>query len=276
MRAVPRIISPDDHVQAPAHVWQDRLPAALRDRGPRIERLRGMADLGHGDIRFVDDPDGHLADVWHYDGKRIPLVRIAAAAGVPREEVDARADHLRRHAQGLLRPDGPPRRHGHGGHRGVRLLPEHVRPLLRPDVLAGAGQGPRAGLHQGLQRLHRRGVVRRLERPARPDGHRAALGRRPGGRRGRAPRRARVPLDHVLRAARTCSACRRSTPRPGTRSFAACAATRSWCRCTSAPGGSRPCQGLARGGAQRHRLVQRRLRAGRLAVLRPARPVPRR
>ena len=91
MRAVPRIISPDDHVQAPAHVWQDRLPAALRDRGPRIERLRGKADLGHGDIRFVEDPDGRPADVWHYDGKRIPLVRIAAAAGVPREEVDARA-----------------------------------------------------------------------------------------------------------------------------------------------------------------------------------------
>jgi len=90
MTALPRIVSPDDHVQAPAHVWQDRLPAALRDRGPRIERLRGRADLGHGDIRFVDDPDGHLADVWHYDGKRIPLVRIAAAAGVPRSKVDGR------------------------------------------------------------------------------------------------------------------------------------------------------------------------------------------
>ena len=31
-----------------------------------------------------------LADVWHYDGELIPIVRIAAAAGVPRDEVDAR------------------------------------------------------------------------------------------------------------------------------------------------------------------------------------------
>ena len=90
MAATPLIVSPDDHVQAPAHVWQERLPAGLRDRGPRIERLRGFADLGHGDIRFVPDDTGHVADVWHYDGKQVPLVRIAAAAGVPRTEVDAR------------------------------------------------------------------------------------------------------------------------------------------------------------------------------------------
>ena len=90
MTATPLIVSPDDHVQAPAHVWQERLPAGLRDRGPRIERLRGFADLGHGDIRFVPDDTGHMADVWHYDGKQVPLVRIAAAAGVPRTQVDAR------------------------------------------------------------------------------------------------------------------------------------------------------------------------------------------
>lgn len=90
MATLPRLVSPDDHVQVPAHVFTDRVPARFRDAAPRIERLRGAADLGAGDIRFVEREGGHLADVWHYDGKRIPLVRIAAAAGYPRSEIDGR------------------------------------------------------------------------------------------------------------------------------------------------------------------------------------------
>lgn len=40
MNDLPGIISVDDHVVEPAHLWQDRLPAAMRDRGPRVERAR--------------------------------------------------------------------------------------------------------------------------------------------------------------------------------------------------------------------------------------------
>ena len=90
MGTLPRLVSPDDHVQVPAHVFTDRVPARYRDAAPRIERLRGVADLGTGDIRFVEREGGHLADVWHYDDKRIPLVRIAAAAGYPCSEIDGR------------------------------------------------------------------------------------------------------------------------------------------------------------------------------------------
>jgi predicted TIM-barrel fold metal-dependent hydrolase len=90
MRTLPKLVSPDDHVQLPAHVFTDRVPARHRDAAPRVERLRGVADLGAGDIRFVERDGGHLADVWHYDGKRIPLVRIAAAAGYARSEIDGR------------------------------------------------------------------------------------------------------------------------------------------------------------------------------------------
>lgn len=87
---IPRLVSPDDHIQEPAHLWQSRLPQGLRERGPRIERLQGEVNLGAGDLTFVESDDGHIADVWNYDGKRIPIVRIAAAVGVPRNEVDAR------------------------------------------------------------------------------------------------------------------------------------------------------------------------------------------
>lgn len=84
-----RLISPDDHIQAPAHVWQSRLPARLRETGPYIRRLRGKAsDAGGGNFRFAEDADGAWGDVWHYDGKQIPIVKIAAAAGFfPRHEV---------------------------------------------------------------------------------------------------------------------------------------------------------------------------------------------
>jgi predicted TIM-barrel fold metal-dependent hydrolase len=91
MRSMPKIVSPDDHIQAPAHLWQDRLPAKFRDDGPRIERLHGVVDLGMGDLRFVDRDDAPLADVWHYDGKRTPLIRVAAASGYDRAEIDGRA-----------------------------------------------------------------------------------------------------------------------------------------------------------------------------------------
>ena len=67
-----------------------RLPARLRHRGPRIERLQGRCDLGAGDLTFVGTGDGRWADVWNFDGRLVPILRIAAAAGLPRDEVDIR------------------------------------------------------------------------------------------------------------------------------------------------------------------------------------------
>ena len=40
MTELPKIISVDDHVVEPAHVWQTWLPQKYRDKGPRIERKR--------------------------------------------------------------------------------------------------------------------------------------------------------------------------------------------------------------------------------------------
>jgi hypothetical protein len=46
MGELPKIISVDDHVVEPPHVWQTWLPAKFRDRGPRIER-RGIGEIRH-------------------------------------------------------------------------------------------------------------------------------------------------------------------------------------------------------------------------------------
>jgi hypothetical protein len=36
MEEVPKILSVDDHVVEPAHVWQTYLPEKHREKGPRV------------------------------------------------------------------------------------------------------------------------------------------------------------------------------------------------------------------------------------------------
>src|SRR5215216_96261 len=63
-----QIVSVDDHVIEHPNVWQDRLPAKLKDRGPRIEHT----DQGH--------------DVWMYDGVPHANIGLNAVAGKARED----------------------------------------------------------------------------------------------------------------------------------------------------------------------------------------------
>ncbi|MBE1537100.1 amidohydrolase family protein [Actinomadura algeriensis] len=60
-------ISVDDHLIEPARLWQERLPARVRDRGPRIVR--------DGDSEF-----------WVYEDRQIVTTGLNAVAGKKREE----------------------------------------------------------------------------------------------------------------------------------------------------------------------------------------------
>jgi len=77
------LISTDDHLVEPPHVWQQWLPASLRDRGPKIvEEDRG------------EQPP---AEVWHYAGRRYPQIGLNAVAGKRPEEFGldpVRYDHM--------------------------------------------------------------------------------------------------------------------------------------------------------------------------------------
>ncbi len=90
MEDFPKFISVDDHVIEPPNVWQDRLPAKYREVGPRIER-HPVAEMsfvgGKFAYRMGEEGDGPLADWWMFEDKAIPHTRLAAAVGVPREEV---------------------------------------------------------------------------------------------------------------------------------------------------------------------------------------------
>jgi predicted TIM-barrel fold metal-dependent hydrolase len=76
------VISANDHVLEPPHLWLDHLPARYRDRAPHV----------------VDQPDGGQA--WIFGDQVVPVSRLAACAGEDpdtfRMGAPARYDDLRK------------------------------------------------------------------------------------------------------------------------------------------------------------------------------------
>ena len=90
MRALPKIISVDDHVLEPANVWSDRLPSKYADIGPRIVRapVKEMTFIGGKFTAIPGDADpGADVDWWFYEDLRRPLLRLDTAVGYDREDV---------------------------------------------------------------------------------------------------------------------------------------------------------------------------------------------
>jgi predicted TIM-barrel fold metal-dependent hydrolase len=61
------IISVDDHVVEPAHLFETYLPPAMRDRGPRV-----VTDGG--------------SELWEYEDHRYPQIGLNAVVGRPKEQ----------------------------------------------------------------------------------------------------------------------------------------------------------------------------------------------
>ena len=84
----PRIISVDDHVIEPPHVWQDRLPERYADRGPRIVIApAGEMTLLNGNWIETPGTGEKMAAWWHYEDHRYQLKHIVACAGEAPETV---------------------------------------------------------------------------------------------------------------------------------------------------------------------------------------------
>ncbi len=87
---LPLIISVDDHVVEPAHLWQTWLPPKFRERGPRVERrgVRGIQFAGAAAYKEeFDDDSPTKADTWVYEGIVYTHKRMVAAVGYPRDEM---------------------------------------------------------------------------------------------------------------------------------------------------------------------------------------------
>ena len=88
-RDFPMIVSVDDHVVEPAHVWEEWLPQRLRDRGPRVERrgIGAMRHVGGGSYEQAFDPDGPQADCWLFEDLVYIHKRHVAAVGFDRDDM---------------------------------------------------------------------------------------------------------------------------------------------------------------------------------------------
>ena len=90
MNEIPKIISVDDHVVEPPHVWETWLPEKFRDRGPKIVR-RGIGNIDYvGTASYVehfDDDSPTKVDCWIYEDLVYTHKRMVAAAGYSKEEM---------------------------------------------------------------------------------------------------------------------------------------------------------------------------------------------
>jgi predicted TIM-barrel fold metal-dependent hydrolase len=85
----PMIVSVDDHVVEPPHVWETWLPAKFRDKGPKIERrgVGAMKHIGGGTYEQEFTPDGRPADCWVFEDLVYIHKRHVAAVGYSRDEM---------------------------------------------------------------------------------------------------------------------------------------------------------------------------------------------
>src|SRR5215204_3840782 len=86
---LPKIISVDDHVVEPPHVWQTWLPEKYREQGPRVQRDRFAPFVHMPGARYTNDitDDGDLGDYWMYEDRLIYVHKKFVA--IPREAISA-------------------------------------------------------------------------------------------------------------------------------------------------------------------------------------------
>jgi predicted TIM-barrel fold metal-dependent hydrolase len=82
---LPRLISVDDHVIEPEHVWRDNLPPRYRETGPTIVRRRGRSAVRNKAWVLAEDDSAEWADCWRYDGQLFTIERNLAALSFPPE-----------------------------------------------------------------------------------------------------------------------------------------------------------------------------------------------
>jgi predicted TIM-barrel fold metal-dependent hydrolase len=93
VRQLPLIVSVDDHVVEPPHLFERWLPNKLKKHpdAPRIER-RGLVSMtyrGGTKYDFVWDDDAPKADCWIYEDLVAPHKRHVAAVGFDRDDMTA-------------------------------------------------------------------------------------------------------------------------------------------------------------------------------------------
>jgi predicted TIM-barrel fold metal-dependent hydrolase len=82
---IPPIISVDDHVVEPPHLWSRWLPARHRDAGPKVVRAPYEMTASQQTVMAASGPE---TDFWVYENSKVVIHNAAAAAGLAAEEID--------------------------------------------------------------------------------------------------------------------------------------------------------------------------------------------
>jgi predicted TIM-barrel fold metal-dependent hydrolase len=82
---IPPIISVDDHVVEPPHLWSRWLPARHRDAGPKVVRAPYEMTASQQTVMATSGPE---TDFWVFENSRVVIHNAAAAAGLAAEEID--------------------------------------------------------------------------------------------------------------------------------------------------------------------------------------------
>ena len=227
---LPKIISVDDHVVEPPHLWQERLPARDARAGP-ARRAGAVGRLLARRRRVVQAGDDRGRPLGRLLGLRGPAHLRAQAA---------RRDPARRDARRRRRAASTARKMFIAAMTYDEMRPGCYEPKARVDDLALAGVDgslafptfPRfcgqtfmegkdheLGLEcvRAVQRLDDRRVVRELRRAPDPAVPHSAVGRRPRGRRGRRATPHAAPGRSASARSRRTSGSRASTPATGIR-----------------------------------------------------------
>jgi predicted TIM-barrel fold metal-dependent hydrolase len=85
-REIPPIVSVDDHVVEPPHVWETWLPSQYRDRGPRVVRDTYRVEWVDGNQVFRRGGDGPETDWWIYEDLEWSHQMLNACAGYDESE----------------------------------------------------------------------------------------------------------------------------------------------------------------------------------------------
>ena len=104
----PKIVSVDDHVVEPPHLWQTWLPEKYKERGPRgrAARPRSHQDGRTRDLRARDRRERPGRRHLVLRGQDVPAQAPRGRGGLLPRRDGAQADHLRRDAPRLLRAQG--------------------------------------------------------------------------------------------------------------------------------------------------------------------------
>jgi predicted TIM-barrel fold metal-dependent hydrolase len=86
MREIPLIVSLDDHVIEPPHLWQRWLPSRHRADGPRVEHDGSTVQWIQGNQVFVKGGDGPGTDWWVYEDVAWAHQMLNACAGYEPDE----------------------------------------------------------------------------------------------------------------------------------------------------------------------------------------------